>query len=180
MPVKYLITNQVIGIDAHTAGMITPDDLKGVHLHKTILEGKLRGKQILIPIDGSAIKYRGNWKNWEKLAILRKISRELRKYPEKLKEFGEYIGTVLNSWGNGGIDINQARSYAKGMAERLGLRPDIEKEFTEHVNNSLIKYISMHLDSYDAAFWIEQSKMAITAGPGKIYITKYYPRATNL
>jgi len=174
MSLKGLITNQRLRIDAHSRGTVIPKDLRGVHIHKTFIEGKRKGKSVKIYINGEIIEFDKGLRDNEQIAILNEIEKVLRKDRQRLIEFGEFITDALWRWTSGEITLEKAQEYSGNIAKKFDLRPEIEEEFIRRVKNRLVQYISLHKDEENKEYLIDQNTKHISIAPGKVYFQRHF------
>ena len=141
MALKSLIQNQRLRIDSHQAGMDLPDNLKGVHIHKSFYQGKRRGKSVKISIKGDKIDFDKEFIDDERRSIVKEINKVLEKDEQKLIEFSRYLADALYRWSQREVTIEEAKRYAIGIAEMFDLNPNARKELIKFVAGELVQYI---------------------------------------
>ena len=171
---KSLISGQKIRVDNHNPGFPV-DGLEGVHIHKKMLDGKNKGKEIEINITTGQIKPKGeNWDRNEFEKIKNEIRRVLNKDPKKLKELIEKCVEIMQRYSNHHVTIEEAQDYAQNIAKAFGLKLEIKEEIIWRVSETIKKYISLHRDENRISFFILQSATNITISEGNFYIyTKF-------
>lgn len=172
MPLKRLIDNQKLRVDAHSRGVATPNDLKGVHIHKTFIDHKRRNKSIRIDITGDNIQYEKSFNDTDKARIVKEIGDVLETDKQKLIEFAKYVSDILWRWSNKGITADKAQEYAKKIASLFDLEETAQKEFTSKVDGEISRYISIHRDSQNKLYVIDQNAKRILISPGTVDFRK--------
>jgi len=168
---KQLISGQKLRVENHTPGCPNRG-LDGVHIHKTILEGKDAGKFVCIDVRSGIYKFDPRFTEGGKAHVDNEIRRVLKKDRQKLKELSEYLADILNHWGKGEIGLSEAREYAGNIAERFGLKPEIKKEFIEQVGENIQRYISIHWDDNVKYFSIDQSQIRVEISDRDVVMVK--------
>lgn len=176
MSLKGLIANQRLRIDAHSRGAVTPKDLRGVHIHKTFIEGKRKRKWVKIYINGEIIEFDKSLRDNEQVAILNEIEKVLKKDRQRLIEFGEFITDTLWRWTSGEITLEKAQEYSRNIAKRFNLNSEIKEEFVKRIQNRLVQYISLHKDEQNKDYLIDQNIRHISIAPGKVYLKRQFKK----
>jgi hypothetical protein len=171
---KSLISGQKILVDNHNPGFPV-DGLEGVHIHKKMLDGKNKGKEIEINITTGQIKPKGeNWNINEFERIKNEIRKVLDNDKQKLIELAKKCAKIMWEYSNHKVTIKEAQYYAQNIAKAFGLKPEIEKEIILRVGETIKKYISLHRDEKGISFFILQGATNITISEGNFYIyTKF-------
>jgi hypothetical protein len=172
MPIKRLIENQKISIDNHMRGQIVDERLRGVHIHKSFLEGKYKKNWVKINIIGDEITFSNKLDPHEQAHIIKEINKVIETDRQALIGLADFVADALWRWSQYSVSVEEARVYARNIAEMFGLNKIIQEELIRNVDEELRRYISIHKDDKNQCYLIDQSRTRIVVAPGKVQLTK--------
>jgi len=166
MALKSLIQNQKLRIDSHHSGKVIPDNLAGVHIHKSFYQGKRQSKSVKISIKGDKIDFDKDFDDDERRSIVNEINKILEKDKQKLIEFSRFLAKALYRWSQREVSVEEAKNYASGIAGILDLNPNASMELIKIVAGELDQYISVFSNTGNKFYSIIQTRKRFIIRPG--------------
>lgn len=166
MSLHPLIKNQKIRIDNHGRGQVVVWG-NGLHIHKTFVDGRRGGVQILVPFDKDGkVEIRPKGTPDHVFNSVRKEIADALSNWKKREEFVKDIVDAINGFSAGKATEEEARKVGSRIAKYFGLNSEIVEEIVHKYKGLLVLYVSFHQDPIDFTYFsISQKDGNVTIAP---------------